>query len=54
MRELDTYIMGEVSFEEFFKFAQELDFEHKDRLTIEKSFNYIHNHIEDHHRSVPR
>ena len=52
MRELDTYIMGEVSFEEFFKFAQELDFEHKDRLTIEKSFNYIHNHIEDHHRSV--
>ena len=52
MRELDTKRMGEVSFQEFFEFCQQLDFEFQDRLVIRKCFNYIRNNLEDHHRSV--
>ena len=52
MRELETKRMGEVSFQEFFEFCQQLDFEFQDRLVIRKCFNFIRNNLEDHHRSV--
>ena len=41
MRELETKRMGEVSFQEFFEFCQQLDFEFQDRLVIRKCFNFI-------------